>query len=279
MPTGSFLSGWSDGGFTAIMLGAHYPHLVAGIAPNCGNWQYANVENVALTNIPVMTHRRLERRRLQQPPVSCAGRRSRLGGGRLVRLGEARPFYLPYEDGRGVQVHPRLGQDQEAQPLAQAGSATRRGTSPGTGPIGSTWTAWPTRPWPVRSTCRSNTPTGSRSRLRTLRPTPDAQRQTGGPGRDVAVVTDGKELYAGPYRGRIDIELVAKPRASSSSRPRCPMRSPAVMDAGAYRVSAAARSPVVPDRTWLAVKGTAGDEATSKLLGSGSPRAPRQTAT
>ncbi len=36
-PDRVFLSGWSDGGFTAIMLAAHYPHLVAGIAPNCAN--------------------------------------------------------------------------------------------------------------------------------------------------------------------------------------------------------------------------------------------------
>jgi hypothetical protein len=47
-PDRIFFSGWSDGGFTVLMLAAHYPHLAAGIAPNCGNWQYANVENVAL---------------------------------------------------------------------------------------------------------------------------------------------------------------------------------------------------------------------------------------
>ncbi len=34
-PDRVFLSGWSDGGFTALMLAAHYPHLVAGIAPLC----------------------------------------------------------------------------------------------------------------------------------------------------------------------------------------------------------------------------------------------------
>ena len=54
-PDRVFLSGWSDGGFTALLLAAHYPHLVAGIAPLCANWQYANIENVALRNLPVLS--------------------------------------------------------------------------------------------------------------------------------------------------------------------------------------------------------------------------------
>jgi poly(3-hydroxybutyrate) depolymerase len=35
-PDRIFLTGWSDGGFTALWLASHYPHLVAGIAPVCG---------------------------------------------------------------------------------------------------------------------------------------------------------------------------------------------------------------------------------------------------
>ena len=49
-----FLTGWSDGGFTAVWLASHYPHLVTGIAPSCGNWQYANVEYLGLTNLPTL---------------------------------------------------------------------------------------------------------------------------------------------------------------------------------------------------------------------------------
>lgn len=49
-----FLTGWSDGGFTAIWLGARYPHLVAGIVPNCANWQYTNVEVPCLANLPTL---------------------------------------------------------------------------------------------------------------------------------------------------------------------------------------------------------------------------------
>jgi len=50
-PDRVFLTGWSDGGFTDIWLGSHYPHLVAGILPNCANWQYSNVSQVGLANV------------------------------------------------------------------------------------------------------------------------------------------------------------------------------------------------------------------------------------
>ncbi len=53
-PDRIFLTGWSDGGFTALWLGSHYPHLVAGIAPVCGNWQYGNIEDIGLWNIPTL---------------------------------------------------------------------------------------------------------------------------------------------------------------------------------------------------------------------------------
>ncbi len=53
-PDRIFLTGWSDGGFTALWLGSCYPHLVAGIAPVCGNWQYGNLENIGLLNLPTL---------------------------------------------------------------------------------------------------------------------------------------------------------------------------------------------------------------------------------
>jgi len=49
-----FLTGWSDGGFTSFWLGSRYPHLVAGIAPNCANWQYSNVNFLGLYNVPTL---------------------------------------------------------------------------------------------------------------------------------------------------------------------------------------------------------------------------------
>jgi len=49
-----FLSGWSDGGFTAYWLASRHPHLVAGIAPLCANWQYSNIADVGAWNVPML---------------------------------------------------------------------------------------------------------------------------------------------------------------------------------------------------------------------------------
>jgi hypothetical protein len=53
-PDRVFLTGWSDGGFTALWLASRFPHLVAGIAPCCANWQYTNVGDVALAGVPTL---------------------------------------------------------------------------------------------------------------------------------------------------------------------------------------------------------------------------------
>jgi len=53
-PDRIFTTGYSDGGFTNLWLGGYYPHLFAGIAPGVANWQYSNVNQVGLLNIPVL---------------------------------------------------------------------------------------------------------------------------------------------------------------------------------------------------------------------------------
>jgi predicted esterase len=53
-PDRIFLSGFSDGGFTAMWLGTHYPHLVAGIAPEVANWQYGNATYFGFFNVPTL---------------------------------------------------------------------------------------------------------------------------------------------------------------------------------------------------------------------------------
>ena len=53
-PDRIFTTGYSDGGFTNIWLAGYYPHLFAGIAPGVANWQYSNISQVGLLNIPVL---------------------------------------------------------------------------------------------------------------------------------------------------------------------------------------------------------------------------------
>lgn len=49
-----FLTGYSDGGFTALFLASRYPNLVAGIAPSVANWQYSNIGDISLYNVPYL---------------------------------------------------------------------------------------------------------------------------------------------------------------------------------------------------------------------------------
>lgn len=49
-----FLTGFSDGGYTAFWAASRYPHLFAGIAPMVANWQWGNIENWGLMNMPTL---------------------------------------------------------------------------------------------------------------------------------------------------------------------------------------------------------------------------------
>jgi predicted esterase len=53
-PDRIFNTGYSDGGFTDLWLGGYYPHLFAGIAPGVANWQYSNINQIGLLNVPVL---------------------------------------------------------------------------------------------------------------------------------------------------------------------------------------------------------------------------------
>jgi hypothetical protein len=87
------------------------------------------------------------------------------------------------------------------------------------------------------------------------------------PAKSVFVLTDGKESYAGAFKQRIDVELVKKPEGRFVKSAEMPDEIAAVMDAGSYRRSSSGtEAQVVPGRTWLAVRGTAADEATQALL-------------
>lgn len=53
-PDRVFLSGYSDGGFSALWLASRYPHLVAGIAPGVANWQYGNTGHFSFFNFATL---------------------------------------------------------------------------------------------------------------------------------------------------------------------------------------------------------------------------------
>ncbi len=53
-PDRIFLSGYSDGGFSAMWIASRYPHLVAGIAPGVANWQYGNTGHYNFFNFSTL---------------------------------------------------------------------------------------------------------------------------------------------------------------------------------------------------------------------------------
>ena len=266
-PDRVFLTGWSDGGFTAIWLGSHFPHLVAGIAPGCGNWQYANVENVALTNIPVMTidgwgdggynsgqFVRWQALRGWGADVSCI-------------WGHHGHSYQPYED------------VEEFKYILEWAKTKRRDPWPKHVRY-ATWNlSWNRAYWVyldrladplLAGQIDAEVKDGNRIEVKTWNLAAyhlTLSDKLVDPRKDVTVVTDGKESYAGPYKERIDVELVKKPEGKFIKSAEMPDEIAAVMDACTYRRSSSAKdAQVIPGRTWLAVKGTAADEATSKLL-------------
>lgn len=262
-----FLSGWSDGGFTAIMLGAHFPHLMAGIAPDCGNWQYANVENVALTNIPVLTidgwgdggynsgqFVRWQALRGWGADVSCI-------------WGHHGHSYQPYEDVEEFQYILDWAKTRKRNPWPKHVRYA-------------TWNlSWSRAYWVyldrladplLAGQIDAEVKDGNRIEVKSWNLAAyhlALSDRLVDPKKNVTVVTDGKESYAGPYRERIDVELAKRPEGKFTKSAEMPDEIAAVMDACTYRRSSSSKdAQVIPGRTWLAVKGTAADEATSQLL-------------
>jgi pimeloyl-ACP methyl ester carboxylesterase len=266
-PDRVFLSGWSDGGFTALMLAAHYPHLVAGIAPLCANWQYANVENVALRNIPVLTvdgwgdggynsgqFLRWQSLRGWGSDASCV-------------WGHHGHAYQPYEDIEEFQYILDWARTKKRNPWPKQVHYA-------------TWNlAWNRAYWVyldrlidpmLAGQIDVELKEGNRIEVRTWNLA--AYHLVLGeklvdPGRNVTIVTDGKESYAGAFHEWMDVELVKTPEGKFIKSAEMPDEIAAVMDAATYRRSSSGKeAQVVPGRTWLAVRGTAADEATRTLL-------------
>jgi hypothetical protein len=262
-PDRVFLTGWSDGGFTAIWLGSHFPHLVAGIAPNCGNWQYANVENVGLTNIPVMTvdgwgdggYNNLQFVRWQAlrgwgADVSCV-------------WGHHGHSYQPYEDVEEFKYILDWAKTRKRNPWPKEVRYA-------------TWNlSWNRAYWvyldrladpALAGRIDVEVKDGNRIEVKTWNLAAyhlALSDKLADPQKNVTVVTDGKQSYAGPYQERIDVELAKRPEAKFVKSAEMPDEITAVTVGCSYSTKGFL---AVPGRTWLAVKGTAADEATGKLL-------------
>ncbi|MFC1806369.1 hypothetical protein ACFL09_05245, partial [Planctomycetota bacterium] len=254
-----FLSGWSDGGFTALWLASRHPHLVAGIAPACANWQYSNVNDVALTNVPMLAvdgwgdggYNTSQFRRWHALDTMGAD-----AAGIWAHHGHA---YKPFED------------LTELTRILDWAKTKRRNLWPKRVRF-ATWNlSWHRaywlaiermeRPW-LAARIDAQAREGNRIEVRAWNVA--AYRLTLGdklvdPRKPLTVVTNGKQSYAGPFKTEIKVELAEAPGPFVKNA-----QMPGGISTQIERSCYGNDYLKVADRQWLWVKPTGGDP---KLLG------------
>ena len=258
-----FLTGYSDGGFTAVWLASHYPHLVTGIAPSCGNWQYANVEYLGLTNLPTLnvdgwfdggynnvSFARWQMLQSDKADTACI-------------WGQHGHTYQPYED------------VDEFKYILDWAKQYRRNLHPKRVRY-ATWNlAWHQAYWvsiermidPLL-TCQidvevkpDNRIVGRTWNVAELRLSLcDKLLDMSQP---VTVIVNGREAYAGPVRAELDIEIVERPKTPFIKDAAMPDEIAAVTIGSSYNVNGFL---AIPDRRWISVRPTGLDETTATLL-------------
>ena len=262
-PDRVFLTGWSDGGFTAIWLAAHYPHLVAGIAPNCANWQYTNTHVVGLSNLPTLVvdgwfdggYNRSQFIRWQM----LQG----LEADASAIWGHHGHSYQPYED------------DEEFQYILDWAKTKRRNLHPKRVSY-STWNlTWPRAYWVTVEranepwlACRIDAEIKDDNLIEVQTWNVAAYRlqlddKLVSPDKRTVVVTNGQKSYEGPFERELRIEL-ARPPAGKY------IKSDAMPDGITAQTAERSYGPdqylAIPGQTFLAVKPTGLDEKTAQLL-------------
>lgn len=271
-PDRVFLTGWSDGGFTAVWLASHYPQLVAGIAPNCANWQYTNTHVVGLSNLPTL---------IVDGWFDGGYNRSQFVRWQMLRgleadasaiWGQHGHSYQPYED------------DEEFQYILDWAKSKKRNLYPRRVRY-STWNlTWPTAYWvTVERTnepwlaCRIDAEVKDNNRIEVrtwnvagyrLRLSDKLVR----PEKRVVVITNGQESYQGPFAPELRGELVKPPVGKY-------VKSDAMPDGIVAQTAGRSYGPdqylAIPGQTFLAVRPTGMDEKTAQLLAGWYPESAR----
>jgi len=264
-PDRVFLTGWSDGGFTALWLGSRYPHLVAGIAPYCANWQYTNVEQIGLYDVPTLavdgwtdggynTSQFVRFHALHTMGYDIAG-----------LWGHHGHSYKAYED------------IEELRMILDWAKTKRRNLWPKRVRY-ATWNlTWHRAYWlsiermttallpaqvdaEVRAGNRVEVKAWNVAAYRLL-----LGERLVDPGKPLTVVTNGATSYSGPFRKDLLVEVVKPPAGKFLKTPAAPGGITAQYDASTYGMRRGG-GLIIADRRWLWVKPTGGDEKTRKLL-------------
>ncbi|KPK85687.1 MAG: hypothetical protein AMJ81_03145 [Phycisphaerae bacterium SM23_33] len=268
-PDRVFLTGYSDGGFTAIWLASRFPHLVAGIAPDCANWQYSNVNQVGLYDVPFLMVDGWYDGGYVQTNFARFHVLHTMGYPVEVIFGKHGHTYAPYEN-----------VTEFAQILDWA-KTKRRNLWP-TRVRYATWNLyWNRAFWLsiermadpcLAAQIDAEVKDGNRIDVSTWNV--GAYRLTLGgklldPAKPVTVLTNGKESYAGPFKAELLIEPVKPPEGRFVKGPASHGGISARINADTY---GSKDSLKMPGRRWMWVKPTAADEETAKLLADWYPK-------
>ncbi len=268
-PDRIFLSGWSDGGFTAIWLASHYPHLVAGIAPLCGNWQYGNIENIGLSGVPTLAVDGWGDGGYNNSQFCRWLALRGMGADARCIWGHHGHSYQPYED------------PEEFQYIMDWAKSKRRDLYPKKVRY-ATWNlSWNRAYWlaidrmqnpALAAQVEAEVADDNRIQVRTWNVA--AYRLTLSdklvdPHKPLTVVTNGEPSYSGPVKTELLIELSPQPAGKFVKNASLPDDIAAAIIESSY---ATPGSSAIPSRQWLAVWPTGWDTKTAGILAKWLPK-------
>ena len=262
-PDRVFLSGFSDGGFTALWLGSRYPHLVAGIAPEVANWQYSNVNQIGLYNVALLVVDGWSDGGFVGENFARFHALHTMGYDVAALFGHHGHQTLPYED-------------KETFTKIMSWARTKRRNPNPKRVRYATWDLnWHRAFW--FSIERMAEPS--------LAALVDAQIKDGNrievkakniaayklllndklvdPTKPVVVVTNGKECYSGPFKAELAVEVVKLPESKFVKSPRIPGGITATMTHHTYNTRGYL---AVPGQRWMWVRPTGGTGAERSVL-------------
>jgi pimeloyl-ACP methyl ester carboxylesterase len=268
-PDRIFLTGWSDGGFTAIWLASRYPHLVAGIAPACGNWQYGNVENVGLSNLPTLAVDGWGDGGYNSSQFCRWLALRGLGADAKCIWGHHGHSYQPYED------------VEEFQFIMDWAKGKRRDLYPKKVRY-ATWNlSWNRAYWLAIDRVENpalaaqfEAEVSEDNRIRVQVWNVAAYRlalsdKLVDPHKPLTVTTNGKPSYSGPLKADLLVEVLPRPAGKFVKDASLPDDIAAAIIESSYATKG---SSAIPSRRWLAVRPTGLDERTAGLLAQWLPR-------